>query len=360
MLLVIQGHAELAMMDSPPASPTRAHLETIHLATRKSSDLTRQLLAFARKQASESRPVDPNAAIEDLLRMLRRLIGENIRIAWTPSPETWKVRVDPVQLDQILTNLCVNARDAIAGTGEISIATSNREVHPEDRFASKGVRPGQYVSITVSDDGKGMDSATLSRIFEPFFTTKEPGTGTGLGLATVYGATRQNNGHVDVRSEPGKGTEFTVLFPRDTGSPATEPDVAEGNAPFSGNETLLVVEDEASILAMMCSILELHGYDVLQAKTPTEALAAIETHRGPIHLLVSDVVMPEMNGPELLSRSRAMRPDLKHLFVSGHSLEDASLPEGIYRGPRYLQKPFSIKELAGKVRGSLDLPEHRP
>lgn len=359
MLLVIQGHAELAMMHSPPGSPTRPHLETIHLATRKSSDLTRQLLAFARKQSVEARELDPNAAIENLLRMLRRLIGENIRFDWTPQPDAWKIRVDPGQFDQILTNLCVNARDAIAGTGGISIATLNREIHPEDRFSSKGVRPGQYVSISVSDDGSGMDAATLSRIFEPFFTTKEPGTGTGLGLATVYGATRQNNGHLDVRSEPGKGTEFTILFPRDTSPPSAENDTAAGDVPYSGDETLLVVEDESSILAMMCSILELHGYEVLPAKTPSEALAAIETHRGPIHLLVSDVIMPEMNGLELLARSRARRPDLKHLFVSGHSLEDENLPEGIYRGPRYLQKPFSIKELAGKVRKSLDLPEDR-
>lgn len=359
MLLVIQGHAELAMMHSPPGSPVHAHLETIHLATRKSSDLTRQLLAFARKQIVEPKDVDPNAAIENLLKMLRRLIGENIRIAWNPQPDAWKIRVDPGQFDQILTNLCLNARDAIDGAGTISIETLNREIHPEDRFASKGVRPGQYVSIAVSDDGSGMDAATLSRIFEPFFTTKEPGAGTGLGLATVYGATRQNNGHIDVRSEPGKGTEFTILLPRDTSPKPTGTDVSVGDAPFSGNETLLVVEDESAILAMMCSILELHGYEVLQAKTPSEALAAIETRQGPIHLLVSDVVMPEMNGLELLSRSRARRPDLKHLFVSGHSLEGDGLPAGIYRSERYLQKPFSIKELVGKVRRSLDLVEDR-
>lgn len=357
MLLVIQGHAELAMFQSPPGDPAHPHLEAIHLATRKSSDLTRQLLAFARKHAAEPRGVDPNAAIENLVKLLRRLIGENIELSWDPRPDTWKIRVDPSQFDQILTNLCVNARDAIAGAGTISIAARNREIHPEDKYTSKGLRPGQYVSISVSDDGSGMDATTLSRIFEPLFTTKDPGKGTGLGLATVYGAAKQNNGHVDVRSEPGKGTEFTVLLPRDTTLPPTETDESSFDAPYSGNETLLLVEDEASILVMMCSILELHGYGVLQARTPSEAIAAFEAHKGPIHLLVSDVVMPEMNGLELLRRLRAKRPDLKHLFVSGHSLEGDSVPEALHRDARYLQKPFSIKELACKVRKSLDLPE---
>ena len=356
MLQVIICNATLALEDVPPGSPARESLEEIQKSAQRSAELTRQLLAFARKQAVAPRVLDLNEVIAATLKMLRRLIGEHIKLIWLPGPNLWPVRMDPSQLDQILANLCVNARDAIADSGQIAIETQNATIDHEFAASHADCQPGDYVLLTVSDTGHGMDAETLSHVFEPFFTTKEIGRGTGLGLATVFGIVKQNLGLVYVRSESGRGTTFQLYLPRGEGVPTPAVDVAPA---IGGAETILLVEDDEQILKLGKRILGERGYAVLTALSPHAALELTLRHAGPIHLLVTDIVMPGMNGRELRERLTVSRPALKCLFMSGYTA-DIIGHHGVLEGDvEFLQKPFSIEALAEKVRLVLDSALHK-
>ncbi len=354
MLQVIQSHADIVLEDLDEMSPVREDLNQIRRAAARSTELVRQLLAFSRKQAVEPRVVDLNAIIRDRASMLRRLIDPRIGMRFEPVPDVWPVRIDTSQIDQILTNLVVNARDAIAGSGSIAIHTRNRIVDEEMAASRMGLGPGAYAAILVEDTGQGMDAATLSRVFEPFFTTKKHGMGTGLGLATVYGIVKQNNGCITISSQPGTGTLVEVLLPRHYGKPT--PDSApepRGPKPVA-RETILVVEDEPSILRGVSRILEAHGYTVLGAGTGTRAQELAASHAGPVHLLLSDVVMPQMNGRELQEKILVLRPDIRTLFMSGYSADVISKDGEVAPNIAFVQKPFTILQLTRKIREVLD------
>ena len=353
MLGVIIGHAEIAMNQVDPAQPLHASLMEIHKAAQRSADLTRQLLAFARKQTVAPKVLDLNETVTGMLNMLRRLIGENILLNWQPGKDLWFVKVDPSQIDQILANLCVNARDAIAGVGKLSIETGNRTLDDAYCATHPGCMPGDYVLLTVSDSGCGMDKATLAQIFEPFFTTKDVGEGTGLGLATVYGAIKQNNGFINAYSEPGQGTTFTIYLPRHRGQ-AEQVRTESVAEPSTGQETILLVEDEPAILQMTSRILEGLGYTVLAASTPAEAIRLAQEYTGNICLLMTDVIMPEMNGWDLAEKLLSLDPHLKSLFISGYTADIIGHHGILDERAHFLQKPFSTKELAVKVRETLD------
>lgn len=354
MLGVILGHADLALAQVDPALPLYADLVSISNAARRSADLTGQLLAFARKQTVVPRVLDLNDAVAGMLAMLNRLIGEDISLRWLPAHGLWPVRIDPSQFDQILANLCVNARDAIAGVGSVTISTANRTVDDVESAGDIGMTPGEFVLLVVSDDGSGMDRETLSHIFEPFFTTKGVGKGTGLGLASVYGAVTQNGGSIGVRSEPGAGTTFTISLPRHAGR--VEDARADGaHEPVRrGDETILLVEDEALILALTKTVLGGLGYAVLAAGSPAEALRLAGEHAGRIDLLMTDVVMPEMNGRELAARVAIIRPDIKILLMSGYTADAVARHGVLEDGVQFLQKPFAIMDVAAKIRETLD------
>jgi PAS domain S-box-containing protein len=353
MLSIIIGFTDMAMDTIDPAHPIIADLEEIRKAANRSADLTRHLLAFARKQTIAPRVLDLNETVEGILKMLRRLIGEDIDLIWRPGTDLWPVKIDPSQVDQILANLCVNARDAITGVGNLIVETGNSTLGEEYCTVHAGFVPGEYVKIAVSDTGCGMDKETLSRIFEPFFTTKAAGKGTGLGLSTVYGAVKQNNGFVNVYSEPGQGTTFSIYLPRYMGMTGQARAGAAGPS-MGGHETILLVEDEPTILTMTTKMLQLLGYKVLAAGSPHEAIRLAGEHSGGIHLLVTDVVMPGMNGRDLAKKLLADYSHLKCLFMSGYT-SDVIAQHGILgEGVQFIQKPFSKKELAVKVRTALE------
>ena len=354
MLGVIIGHTELLLDQVGPSHPLLASLREIHTAALRSSDLTRQLLAFARKQTIAPKVLDLNETVEGMLKMLRRLIGEDMELCWRPGTRVWPVKVDPSQIDQVLANLCVNARDAIAGVGRITIGTDNAAFDEAYCALHPGFAVGQYVQLIVSDNGCGMDQATLEKIFEPFFTTKQIGRGTGLGLATVYGIVKQNNGFINVYSEPGYGTTFNICLPRYAEEAGQKPGKREPAPAAHGDETILIVEDEPSILKMGQLILEKFGYRVLVAAGPGDAIRAAGKHAGPIHLLITDVVMPEMNGRELAQRLAALYPEVKCLFMSGYTGDVIAHHEVLDEGVHFIQKPFSMQALAAKVRAVLD------
>jgi two-component system, cell cycle sensor histidine kinase and response regulator CckA len=354
MLGVILGHTEIAMGKVDANHPLYVHLQEIRLAAEHSADLTHQLLAFARKQTVMPKVIDMNATIEGMLKMLLRLIGEDIHLIWLPSKNLWPVKVDPSQIDQILANLCINARDAITGVGKVTIETGN-SVFDEGYCANHaGFIPGDYVLLAVSDNGCGMDKEVLGMLFEPFFTTKGVGKGTGLGLSTVYGIVRQNDGFINVYSEPQQGTTFRIYLPRHTSK--TEQVRMEGpqEPVLRGHETVLVVEDEPAILEMSKLMLEQQGYRILTAGTPGEAIRLAEKHAGEIHLLMTDVVMPEMNGRDLAKELLSLYPNLKRLFMSGYTANVIAHHGVLDEGITFIQKPFSIRDLAAKVREALD------
>ncbi|MEK7393557.1 MAG: PAS domain S-box protein, partial [Fibrobacterota bacterium] len=353
MLGVIQGHAEMVVLGLPDESPLHAGLSTILKATRKSADLTRQLLAFARKEVVAPRVIDLNESTSGMLAMLKRIIGENVRLECAPCPGLWPILMDPSQFDQILANLCLNARDAISGEGAISIRMANRLAESDATGAGPETLIGDRVELTVSDTGCGMDPATVERIFEPFFTTKAQGKGTGLGLATVYGAVRQNGGVIEVRSQPGKGTVFVIRFPRHSREGGRDSG-ASTEAVSCRHETILLVEDDANLLDLTRSMLEYSGHQVIATESPAKALELAARYRESIRLLVSDVVMPGMNGRELKSRLRDVVPHLKHLYVSGYTSDIIATHGILDKGVNFLQKPFSVKELTRKVREVLD------
>ena len=354
MLAAILGYAEIALGQVDPAQPLHEDLVEIRRAAERSAELTRQLLTFARKQTVAPRVLDLNDTVSGMLKMLQRLIGEDIHLEWHPAANLWAVKVDPSQIDQILANLCVNARDAIADVGKITIESRNKIFDEEYCIDHGGFAVGEYVMLAVSDDGRGMDKATRAHIFEPFFTTKGVGEGTGLGLATVYGAVRQNNGFINVYSEPGAGTTFAVYLPRhaDEVEPA-RPQSAAGPA-LRGQETILLAEDEPAVLKLTTKLLEAQGYTVLVAHGPVEAMRIARQYSGEIRLLMTDVVMPEMNGRDLANNISALHPHLKRLFMSGYTA-NVIVHHGVLDvGVQFIQKPFSARDLAAKVREVLD------
>jgi signal transduction histidine kinase/CheY-like chemotaxis protein len=350
MLGVILGYTEMALQALSPGQALYADLVEIHKAARRSADLTRQLLAFARKQTITTKVLDLNEIVSGMLKMLMRLIGEDIELVWVPGKPLWSVKLDPSQIDQMLANLCLNARDAIVDVGKVIIETRN--VTLDDGYCANhsGLLPGDYVLLSVSDSGCGMDQETLAHIYEPFFTTKEVGKGTGLGLSTVYGIVKQNNGYIMAESVPGTGSNFKIFLPRHSEPAEPRPDQETGRRLLRGHETVLLVEDEASILKMTSKMLEGLDYQVLAAATPTEAIRLAQSYPEPIHLLLTDLVMPDMNGRDLAQNVISFRPDIKCLFMSGYKADVISNQEVSYDAARYIQKPFTIKELADKVR----------
>jgi len=354
MLSVISGYAELALRTTGAGGPVQSDLEEIRTAARRAADLTRQLLAFARRQVVAPKVLDLNSAVSASLGMIRRLIGEDIELTWAPSADAGRVRIDPSQVDQVLTNLAANARDAIQGVGCITVRTRRIRLGAADLLRHEGAVPGLYSTLEVGDTGHGIDQETAAHLFEPFFTTKPVGRGTGLGLATVYGIVKQNDGCVEVDSEVGRGTRVRIFLPSvDADVTGATTDMVAG-LPQSGHETVLLVEDESAVLRLSKIVLERFGYKVLTAGTPSEAIQVFTTHEGLVHLLVTDVVMPEMNGRELAARLRESHPELKALFVSGYSAS-ALAPRGVLdEGVHFLQKPFSLEDLAASVRQALD------
>jgi two-component system, cell cycle sensor histidine kinase and response regulator CckA len=353
MLGVILGHAELAQKQLDKTLPIFYNLEEIRKATQRSADITRQLLAFARKQTIAPQVIDLNVSVDGMLTMLRRLIGEDINLTWLPGKNLGLINIDPSQLDQVLANLFVNARDAIAGIGKVTIETNNVAFDEAYCRVHAEFAPGKYVMLAVSDNGCGMDVETMAHLFEPFFTTKEMGKGTGLGLATIYGIVKQNYGFINVYSELGQGTTFKIYLPRHEGNAALTPKVDTAGPVMPGNEVILLVEDEQMILGMTTTMLELQGYKVLPAATPGEAICLAQEHAGEIHLLMTDVIMPEMNGKDLAKTLFSVYPNLKLLFMSGYTANVIAhhgvLDEGVY----FIQKPFSIKDLGAKLREAL-------
>jgi PAS domain S-box-containing protein len=354
MLSIIIGHTELALEQTEPSQPLFADLTEIRKAGERSAALVKQLLAFARKQTVSPKVLDLNKTVAGLLKMLRPLIGENIDLDWRPGEDLLPVKIDPSQIDQLLANLCVNARDAIDGVGKITIETGMVAIDSDFCAAHPDLVPGEYVSLSVSDDGSGMPRNILDNLFEPFFTTKEVGRGTGLGLSTVYGIIKQNNGSIQVDSEPGRGTTFKLYLPRHTVEPIEAQRYDGKEMPPGGHETILLVEDEASILNMAQLILEKLGYRVLTAERPSEAIRLAQEHDREIRLLIVDVIMPEMNGRDLAKQVDTLCPELACLFMSGYSGDVISHHGMLDEEVHFIQKPFSLQDLATKVRRILD------
>lgn len=354
MLGVILGHTEMLLEHVNPGEPTYEDLEEIRKAAERSADLTRQLLAFARKQTAAPKVLDLNKTVDSMLKMIKRLIGENITLERLTSDESWLVNIDPSQIDQVLANLCVNARDAIVDVGKLTIETGIATFDESDCIFHPGCTPGEYVLLTVSDNGCGMDAETQANIFEPFFTTKELGKGTGLGLATVFGIVKQNNGFIDVYSEAGLGTTFKIYLPRHIGKSELRLEKDLSNQAVVGHETILLVEDEPAILKITKIMLERLGYIVLAASTPGEACRLAREFAGEIHLLMTDVVMPEMNGRDLAKNLLTLYPNLNRLFMSGYTANVITHHGVLDEGVHFIQKPFSKNALATKIREAID------
>lgn len=354
MLGVIIGYTELVLNKIEPVLPVNAYLEEILKAAKRSTDVISKLLAFARRQSIAPKVLDLNEVVDNTLENLKRLIGEDIELSWIPEDNLWRVNMDPSQIDQVLANLLINARDAIAGVGKITIET--KKVILDEAYCANhlGAVPGEFVMLAVSDDGCGMDKETITKVFEPYFSTKGKAQETGLGLATVYGIVKQNNGYTTVYSEPEKGTTFKVYLPRHAADEVVESrqePVAE--IPQSRGQTVLVVEDEILILKLTGKVLEELGYTVLLANTPDKAMRLAKEQSGEIHLIVADVVLPEMNGRELVKQLQSIHPNLKALFMSGYTASVIARRGLLDEGALFLQKPFSKKELADKARIAL-------
>jgi PAS domain S-box-containing protein len=355
LLGVITGYAELLLKDIGPEHRGARRLDQIHKAADRATALTRQLLAFSRKQVLQPRILDLNAVVGDVEKMLGRLIGEDIQIVTSLAADLGRVKADPGQIDQVILNLAVNARDAMPGGGKLILETANAELDESYLPTHPGAKPGPHVLLAVSDSGHGMDAETLLRIFEPFFTTKEQGKGTGLGLSTVYGIVKQSGGDIVVYSELGRGTTFKVYLPRVDEEAGT---AAAGEVPAEplarASETILLVEDEKSLRAMIREILEEGGYTVVEGGSPEEAIAAARSHPGPINLMLTDVVMPSMGGRDLAVELAALRPGLRVLYMSGYT-DNAIVHHGVLdAGMHFLQKPFTADALLRKARAVLD------
>ena len=354
MLNVICGYAELAVEQLGPGHPLHKVVDGIRKAGRRSSELTARLLTFARLQTAAPRVIDLNDCIEKSLDIVRRLIGENVQLVWEPGRDLWPVHIDPGQLDQVLMNLAANSRDAIDVAGHLTLRTANMVLDGAACARLPGAVPGDYVMLQIVDDGQGMDEETRRHIFEPFYTTKAEGRGTGLGLAMVYGIVRQHGGHISVMSEPETGTTITVLLPRCAGEIAPVVTYTEAPTVTKGSETVLLVEDEPMVLELGRLMLEDLGYTVWPVASPVEAIRLAQTRGPEIDLLVTDVVMPEMNGPELARRLLAAHPHLRCLFVSGYFADSAVMRSAQAEAIDFLQKPFSSADLADRVGRALD------
>ncbi|HOL72340.1 MAG TPA: PAS domain S-box protein [Bryobacteraceae bacterium] len=355
MLTIITGYNQMVLDQLPPADPLRGYIEEVLTAANRAVALTNQLLAFSRRQVLQPRVLNVNALLSGTEKMLRRLIGEDIDLVFRLDPKAGNVRADPGQIEQVIFNLVVNSRDAIQAGGRISIETAPAHLDTGYSRTHLGVRPGEYVLIAVSDTGHGMDAETKRHIFEPFFTTKEPGKGTGLGLATVYGIVKQSGGEIWVYSEPGQGTTFKVYFPR-VDEAVSPPEAFTTVDERRGTETVLVVEDEEGVRELIAEMLRQRGYTVLTAENGVEALRVSAEHTGPIHLLVTDVVMPQMSGKQLADTLVSLRPDIKVLYLSGYT-EYSMVHHGVLEpGFQFLGKPFSRETLVRKIREVLDAP----
>lgn len=354
MLSAILGHSELAMMRCPPSEPVYSHLTGIQEAANRSSALVSQLLAFARKQTIAPKVLNLNAMSSSILKMISRVIGEDIDLAWSPGSDLWKIKMDTSQVDQILVNLCVNARDAITGVGKITIETRNTTFDQAYCEVHIGFVPGDFIMLAISDNGSGMSKEVQDHIFEPFYTTKELGKGTGLGLATVYGIVKQNRGFINVYSEVNEGTTFRIYLPRFIGEDVAQRTGTTTEAPEGKGETILLVEDESVILEVAQAMLKELGYVVLGVCTPGEAIKIAKNHNSAIDLLITDVIMPEMNGRDLAKSIHNIRPDLKCLFTSGYTANVIAHHGVLDEDVWFLPKPFSMKDLALKVRQTLE------
>ena len=355
MLTVIKGYAEILMGEVDQKKSAYGQLKEILTAANRSMDITKKLLAFARKQTIKPMVMQVNKTVKKMLKLLRKLMGENIDLRFWPEEDLWFMKIDPSQIDQILANLCVNARDAIADVGKVTIETKNMVIDETYSADHLGFVPGEYVQLMFSDNGCGMDKELLDNIFEPFFTTKKIGKGTGLGLATVYGIVKQNNGFINVYSEPEKGTTFSLYFPRHTGKTDAVQEKRAIKALHGNGETILVVEDEVSILNLIQIFLEGLGYEVLTADTPGKALRLAEEKSKEICLLITDVVMPEMNGRDLAEKLQSRYPDLKCLFMSGYTANVIAHHGILDKDLNFIQKPVSRNDLAAKVREMLEI-----
>jgi len=353
VLTAIFGYVGLLLDGLPTLSPLRPDLEEIRTAAERAAGLTRQLLAFSRKQVLQMRVLDLNELMADLDKLLRRLLGEDIDVVTTLDAALGAVRADSGQLEQVVVNLAVNARDAMPSGGRLTLETRNAELDETYAREHQPVRPGRYVMFALSDTGTGMSPETMSHMFEPFFTTKEAGKGTGLGLATVYGIVKQSGGYVWCYSELGHGTTFKVYLPR-VDEPVDRLPVRVAARPTRGSETVLIVEDEAALRALTRRVLEKHGYTVLDASDADAAAALAREHAGPIHLLLADVVLPGGSGRALADALLVQRAALKVLFMSGYT-EDAIVHRGVLaRDTPFIGKPFAAETLAAKVREVLD------
>jgi PAS domain S-box-containing protein len=356
LVTAILGYADLALRRLPGHDPLRRNVEEITRAGERAAALTQQLLAFSRKQVLQPRVLDVREVLAGAQGLLRRLIGEDIELVIRAEQGVGRVRVDPVQLEQVLLNLAINARDAMPQGGRLVLEAQGVDLDEAYAREHLGGQAGRFVMVAVSDTGHGMSRETQARIFEPFFTTKEMGKGTGLGLSTVYGIVKQSGGYIWVYSEPGRGSTFKVYLPRvtETAEAAAEPPAPA--VPARGSETVLLVEDEDSVRELVQELLESVGYEVLTAARPAEALRLAADYAGPLHLLLTDVVMPQMDGPELAQRLRNLRPDVRVLYVSGYSPGIVADHGVLEHGGTFLQKPFSAEALETKVRETLDAP----
>jgi CheY-like chemotaxis protein len=353
LLSIILSYTSMLLADLPENDPMRTDLEQIRAAGERASQLTRQLLAFGRKQMLKPQVLDLGQVVHGMEKMLRRLLGEDIELSLHGSRSLGKVLADASQMEQVIMNLAVNARDAMPRGGKLNIETSNVEIDPSYCESYQDLEPGAYVMLAISDNGAGMDPATRERAFEPFFTTKEKGT--GLGLATVFGIVKQSRGHIWVYSEQGRGTTFKIFLPRTDEVAAAQPKPVSP-VTLHGAETVLVVEDEDQVRAVTCAILRRQGYNVLEAQNGGEAFLICEKYPGTIHLVVTDVVMPRMSGRELVERIQPMRPAMRVLYVSGYT-QSAIVHHGVLdAGIQFLQKPITPDALCMKVREVLDLP----
>ena len=355
LLTIINGYSELALERLHPSDPLRSFIKEITKAGGRAASLTRQLLAFSRQQVLAPRVLDLNSLVADVEKMLRRLIGEDIDLVMVPGAELGRVKADPGQIEQILVNLAVNARDAMPEGGKLVIETANVEL--DDAYVRNHqvvLTRGRYVMLAMSDTGAGMDAATQAHIFEPFFTTKEQGKGTGLGLSTVYGIVKQSGGFIWVYSEPGLGSTFKIYLPsvEDAAEPVQGSEARE--LPFGGSETILLVEDEEAVRALAARVLQERGYKVLESASPEDALQIAEHQQEPIALLLTDVVLPRMSGRKIAEHLTLLRPSMKVLYMSGYT-DDAIVRSGMLEAnTAFLQKPFTPAGLARKVREVLD------
>jgi signal transduction histidine kinase len=357
-LSVILAYGEMVLAAVPADDPNRGDIEEIRRAGERAADLTRQLLMFSRRNVVEPKVIDANEVLDKMQKMLARLLGEDVELSIEKAPDLWPIRVDPSSFDNMIMNLVVNARDAMPRGGQLTIRTSNAALTEAIDGAQFRVPKGEYVFVTVADSGTGMDTATLARIFEPFFTTKEHGKGTGLGLSTVFGTIQQSGGAIDVRSQPGEGTTFEIYLPRVEAPGAAERPRLEP-LPHRGSETILLVEDEEAVRTMVKTVLQRRGYCVITAGDGESAIDASEEYSGPIHLLLTDVVMPRMHGPDLARELALSRPEMRVLFVSGYT-DDSVLRHGIEEGGvHFLQKPITAGVLTTRIRELLDAPDNR-